>query len=181
MREELTALREQALRDIAGAADSLALEQVRVAISGRSGPLTQAGEQMRHLPKEDRPEVGKLLHEVRTAITGALEARLQELREGLALRQVARVLKLYATALSGRDVAVRGIDEMETVDRFGPDHIILPADMRFFQDDDRNFTAYKVAAAHGAARIEFGTYRVQLDDVPETIEALTERYGTSSA
>ena len=106
---------------------------------------------------------------------------LEELREGLALRQVARVLKLYATALSGRDVAVRGIDEMETVDRFGPDHIILPADMRFFQDDDRNFTAYKVAAAHGAARIEFGTYRFQLDDVPETIEALTERYGTTLA
>jgi hypothetical protein len=103
---------------------------------------------------------------------------LEELREGLALRQVARVLKLYATALSGRDVAVRGIDEMETVDRFGPDHIILPSDMRFFQDDDRNFTAYKVAAAHGAARIEFGTYRFQLDDVPETIAALTERYGT---
>jgi hypothetical protein len=106
---------------------------------------------------------------------------LEELREGLALRQVARVLKLYATALSGRDVAVRGIDEMETVDRFGPDHIILPSDMRFFQDDDRNFTAYKVAAAHGAARIEFGTYRFQLDDVPETVEALTERYGTSLA
>jgi hypothetical protein len=106
---------------------------------------------------------------------------LEELREGLALRQVARVLKLYATALSGRDVAVRGIDEMETVDRFGPDHIILPADMRFFQDDDRNFTAYKVAAAHGAARIEFGTYRFQLDDVPETVEALTERYGNSVA
>ena len=105
----------------------------------------------------------------------AAEPRLEELREGLALRQVARVLKLYATALSGRDVAVRGIDEMETVDRFGPDHIILPADMRFFQDDDRNFTAYKVAAAHGAARIEFGTYRFQLDDVPETIAARVSR------
>ncbi len=102
---------------------------------------------------------------------------LEELREGLALRQVARVLKLYATALSGRDVAVRGLDEMDTVDRFGPDYIILPSDMRFFKDDDRNFTAYKVAAAHGAARIEFGTYRFQLDDVPDTVAALTDRYG----
>ena len=79
MREELTALREQALRDIAGAADLSALEQVRVAITGRSGRLTQAGEQMRHLPKEERPEVGKLLHEARTAITGALDARTAEL------------------------------------------------------------------------------------------------------
>ena len=36
----------------------------------------------------------------------ALEV-LEELREGLALKQVARVLKLYATALCGRDVAIR--------------------------------------------------------------------------
>ena len=50
---------------------------------------------------------------------------LEELREGLALRQVARVLKLYATALSGRDVAVRGIDEMDSVDRFGPDQLAI--------------------------------------------------------
>ena len=79
MREELNALRSNALRDIAAASDLPALEQVRVAITGRSGRLTQAGEQMRHLAKEDRPEVGKLLHEVRTAVTGALEARTAEL------------------------------------------------------------------------------------------------------
>jgi len=79
MREELTALREQALRDIASAADLSALEQVRVAITGRSGRLTQAGEQMRHLAKEERPDVGKLLHEVRTTIGGALDARAAEL------------------------------------------------------------------------------------------------------
>ena len=30
---------------------------------------------MRHLSKEERPEIGKLLHEVRTAIASALEAR----------------------------------------------------------------------------------------------------------
>ena len=39
MREELTALREQALRDIAGAADLSSLELVRVAITGKTvGP-----------------------------------------------------------------------------------------------------------------------------------------------
>jgi len=79
MRDELTGLREEALRAIAAAADGPALEQVRVAITGRSGRLTQAGEQMRHLAKEERPEIGKLLHEVRTAVTGALEARSAEL------------------------------------------------------------------------------------------------------
>lgn len=80
MREELTALREDALRDISGAENISALEQVRIAYTGRAGRLTQAGEQMRHLPKEDRPEIGKLLHEVRTSITAALDSRTSELQ-----------------------------------------------------------------------------------------------------
>ena len=40
--------------------------------------------------------------------------------------------------------------------------------MRFFEDDERNFTAYKVATAHGAGRIEFGTYGFTLTDDPAT-------------
>ena len=73
-------------------------------------------------------------------------------------KAVARVLKLYATALSGHEVAIRGTNELQAVDAYGADHIILPPEMRFFEDDEGNFTAYKVAAAHGAGRIEFGTY-----------------------
>lgn len=103
---------------------------------------------------------------------------VEELKEGLALRSVARVLKLYATALSGSEVAIRGTDEMDAVNAFGADHIILPPDMRFFEDDERNFTAYKVATAHGAGRIEFGTYRFALEEIPETVARLRARYGT---
>jgi phenylalanyl-tRNA synthetase alpha chain len=80
MREELTALREEALREIAAAADLSALDRVRIACAGRSGRLTQAGEQMRHLAKEERPEIGKLLHEVRQTVTAALDARMAELQ-----------------------------------------------------------------------------------------------------
>ena len=113
MREELTALREQALRDIAGAADSPALEQVRVAITGRSGRLTQAGEQMRHLPKEDRPEVGKLLHEVRTAITGALEARTA----GLAAAAEEAELAQIDPTLPGRARPVGSLHPLQHLQR----------------------------------------------------------------
>ncbi len=80
MREELAALREEALRDIAGAVDLPALERVRVGYAGRAGWLTQAGEKMRHLPKEERPETGKLLHEVRQSVAGALQTRMAELQ-----------------------------------------------------------------------------------------------------
>jgi hypothetical protein len=102
---------------------------------------------------------------------------LEELREGLALKQVARVLKLYATALCGRDVAIRSTQEMYAIEAFGSDHVVLPPDMRFFDDDDANFTAYKVATAHGAGRIEFGTYDFHLDDLGEVVDHLVARYG----
>ncbi len=106
----------------------------------------------------------------------ALEV-LDELKEGLALKQVARVLKLYATALCGRDVAVRATTEVDTIDQFGADHVVLPPDMRFFDDDERNFTAYKVATAHGAGRIEFGTYAFSLDAIADVVDDLERRYG----
>jgi len=101
---------------------------------------------------------------------------LEELKEGLALKSVARMLKLYATALSGHEVAIRGTNELQAVDAYGADHIILPPEMRFFEDDAGNFTAYKVATAHGAGRIEFGTYEFSLDDIPDTVTALQARY-----
>jgi phenylalanyl-tRNA synthetase alpha chain len=113
MREELTALREQALRDIAAAADLSALEQVRVAITGRSGRLTQAGEQMRHLSKEERPEVGKLLHEVRTAITGALEARTTKLAAAAEEAELAQI----DPTLPGRARAVGSLHPLQHLQR----------------------------------------------------------------
>lgn len=102
---------------------------------------------------------------------------VEELREGLALRDVARILKLYATALCGRDVAIRSTLEMYAIEAFGADHIVLPPDMRYFDDDDANFTAYKVATAHGAGRIEFGTYDFELDRMGELVSTLESRYG----
>ena len=113
MREELNVLRDDALRDIAAAADLSALEQVRVALSGRSGRLTQAGEQMRHLAKEDRPEVGKLLHEVRTAITGALEGRTTELS---AAAEEAELSQIDPT-LPGRARAVGSLHPLQDLQR----------------------------------------------------------------
>lgn len=105
---------------------------------------------------------------------------LDELEEGLPLKSVARVLKLYATALSGRDVAIRAITEMAAVDSYAADHIILPPDMRAFDDEEHNFIAYKVATAQGAGRIEFGTYDLELDRLGATRGTLAGRYGQAA-
>ncbi len=101
---------------------------------------------------------------------------LEELREGLALKSVARVLKLYATALSGRDIAIRSTEDMNSLEIYTADHIVLPADMRVFDDERQNFAAYKVATAQGAGRIEFGTYAFSLDEISDTVDAIRTKY-----
>lgn len=101
---------------------------------------------------------------------------LEELREGLALKSVARVLKLYATALSGRDIAIRSTDDANSLEVYTADHIVLPPDMRVFDEERQNFAAYKVATAQGAGRIEFGTYAFSLDDIPDTIASVRAKY-----
>ncbi len=76
----LEQLRDEALREIDSATDEQALEAARVKYLGRSGSISAWGEQMKTLPKEEKPVVGKLLNEVRTAVTAAIESRAQQFR-----------------------------------------------------------------------------------------------------
>jgi phenylalanyl-tRNA synthetase alpha chain len=76
----LEQLRDEALREIESATDEQALEAARVKYLGRSGSISAWGEQMKTLPKEEKPLVGKLLNEVRTAVTGAIESRAPQFR-----------------------------------------------------------------------------------------------------
>src|SRR3954467_13342573 len=75
MAHPLEELREAALRDIGASADAQSLETARVKYLGRSGSVSAWGEQMKTLSKEEKPIVGKLLNEVRTAVTNAIESR----------------------------------------------------------------------------------------------------------
>src|SRR5213075_760281 len=76
----LEQLRDDALAQIASAADERVLESVRVRFLGRSGSVSEWSDKMKSLPKEEKPTVGKLLNEVRIAITAAIEARLESFR-----------------------------------------------------------------------------------------------------
>ena len=76
----LEQLRDDALREIESARDEQALEAARVRYLGRSGSVSSWGEQMKTLAKEEKPTVGKLLNEVRDAVTAAVETRAQQFR-----------------------------------------------------------------------------------------------------
>lgn len=76
----LEQLRDEALREIAGAPDEKALEAARVKYLGKSGSISAWGEQMKSLGKEERPIVGQLLNEARNGVTAALEERAAKFR-----------------------------------------------------------------------------------------------------
>jgi phenylalanyl-tRNA synthetase alpha chain len=80
MTHPLEELRVDALRQTQLADDERALEAVRVRFLGRSGSVSEWSEKMKSLPKEEKPMTGKLLNEVRSAITVAIEARAKEFR-----------------------------------------------------------------------------------------------------
>jgi phenylalanyl-tRNA synthetase alpha chain len=80
MPHPLEQLRQEALREIESATDEQALETTRVKYLGRSGSISVWGEQMKALSKEEKPVVGKLLNEVRNAVTAAVETRNAQFR-----------------------------------------------------------------------------------------------------
>ena len=87
----LEQLRDDALREIEGAADEKAIEAVRVRYLGRSGSISAWGEQMKSLGKEEKPIVGKLLNEVRNAVTSAIETRDESLRSEKESKSLANI------------------------------------------------------------------------------------------
>jgi phenylalanyl-tRNA synthetase alpha chain len=80
MTHPLEQLRDDALREIGSLPDEQALESARIKYIGKSGSISAWGERMKTLTKDEKPIVGKLLNEVRIAVTAALEARAKDFR-----------------------------------------------------------------------------------------------------
>jgi phenylalanyl-tRNA synthetase alpha chain len=76
MDNDLRKLQETALGEIQQAHSKIALENLRVKFLGKTGAVSRLSENMRNVPKEDRPRIGKLLNEIRNAVTVALDTRL---------------------------------------------------------------------------------------------------------
>jgi phenylalanyl-tRNA synthetase alpha chain len=98
MEETLHALRAQALAELDTASSEPAIEAVRVKYLGRAGSISLLSEGMKTVPKEDKPRIGKLLNEVRTQVTAAIDARKAALEEAR-----------DAAALTGLDTTLPGI------------------------------------------------------------------------
>lgn len=73
MKEKLQAIREEALARIEEAKDLDALNDIKVNILGKKGELTQVLKGMKDVAPEDRPKVGQMVNDTRTAIEERLD------------------------------------------------------------------------------------------------------------
>jgi len=78
--EDLRALAERAVADIAAAADEAALEAARVKYLGRKGALSEATKGIAKLAPADKPAYGAALNQAKGRIEAALDERGAALR-----------------------------------------------------------------------------------------------------
>jgi len=91
------------------------------------------------------------------------------------LKDVAGLLKVLVQALTGKPMGVRSLGEMEGKGRPGPglwpftdgEFIFLPECGKDLPSRDLNFRGLKIAAAHQAGQVEFGTFAFALGAVCE--------------
>ncbi|MBQ3557741.1 MAG: phenylalanine--tRNA ligase subunit alpha [Oscillospiraceae bacterium] len=89
MKEQLAKIRAEALAAFDAAADSAALDALRVQYLGKKGELTAVLKMMGGLSPEERPVMGQLANEVRAALEAAIESAAKKL-EAAALEQQLR-------------------------------------------------------------------------------------------
>src|SRR5580704_18026134 len=105
MDNDLQRLREVALGEIQQAKSKIELENIRVKFLGKAGAISRLSENMRSLPKEDRPRTGKLLNEIRNAVTAALDSRL----EAIESEATAQILSDVDETLPGMQFRIGGM------------------------------------------------------------------------
>lgn len=83
LREKLEELRQQGLNEIANSDDLKNVNDIRVKLLGKKGPITSVLRGMRDLSAEERPKVGKFANEVRDELQQALEDKKSSLEQAL--------------------------------------------------------------------------------------------------
>ena len=82
MLDALRELETKAQVELESAGDSQALQAWNQAYLGRKGALAPFFLQLRDLPREERPQAGQALNQVKQALTAALEERQAALKAG---------------------------------------------------------------------------------------------------
>ncbi|HSP01159.1 MAG TPA: phenylalanine--tRNA ligase subunit alpha [Thioalkalivibrio sp.] len=150
--EELQNLIREALEAIDSAADTQALDGLRVRYLGKKGLLTEQLKGLGKLPAEERPAAGQAINQAKQTLTEAINGRQETLTAGeQATRLAAETLDV---TLPGRRRNIGGLHPVtRTIDRITD----LLGQLGFrvaegpeVEDDYHNFEALNIPAHHPA-------------------------------
>ena len=120
MKEQLEAIRKNALDEIQAAKDNAGLDALRVKYLGRKGELTGVLKKMGGLSADMRPVMGQMANEVRSALEQAVEKQAEILAEKamearLALETVDITMPGKKSAIGHRHPMYTALDEFKEI------------------------------------------------------------------
>lgn len=150
--EELQALVSDARARVDAATDLSALDQVRVAMLGKKGRLTEQLKSLGRLPAEERPVAGQAINRAKQEVQALIDARRQRLEQARLDASLAE--ETLDVTLPGRDGNAGGLHPVtRTLERIEA----LFASMGFrvaegpeVEDDYHNFEALNIPEHHPA-------------------------------
>jgi phenylalanyl-tRNA synthetase alpha chain len=157
--ENLDAVREDWLRQIAAASGADALEQLRVAILGRNGQLTALLKTLGTLAPDERKARGAALNELKAVVEAVLgEAKQKHERAALDQRLSQERIDITLPVKAENDGRIHPISQTidELIAIFGEMGFTV-AEGPHIEDDFHNFTALNIPPEH-PARQEHDTF-----------------------
>jgi phenylalanyl-tRNA synthetase alpha chain len=161
---DLESLRDEARAAIEAASDVAGLDAIELDVLGKKGRLTAVLRGIGALPAEDRPRVGAIANEVRTALEAALATRGTDLRGSeLAARLRAEAVDVTTPGRPFRRGALHPIQETirEIADIFGQFGFVIHEGPEV-EDDLTNFQMLNIPPDH-PARDLWDTLYVDID------------------
>ncbi len=79
MKEKLEELLREGKEKILAAGTENALQEVKASLLGKQGSLTEIMKEMPKLDKSERPEIGRIVNEIKNKLTGLVEQKREEL------------------------------------------------------------------------------------------------------
>ncbi len=156
MKEKLEAIKAEALSKIESANDLDALNDIKVAVLGKKGELTAVLKSMKDVPAEERPMVGQMVNDARTAI----EEKLEEKKTS-----IARLLRTEKMKRETIDVTLPGKKNLRG--HRHPNQIAL-------EDLERVFIGMGYEVVEGP-EVEYDRYNFELLNIPANHPAKDEQ------
>lgn len=150
--ENLEALTQQALTEVAGAADTAALDQVRVQYLGKKGQISALMKQLGSVSAEERPKVGAVINAAKGQVQDAINERKQALEtQALNARLAEETVDI---TLPGRAVAEGSLHPvtrtLERIEEIFARAGYAVAEGPEVEDDFHNFESLNIPSHHPA-------------------------------